>query len=139
MGKREYLASLFAEIRAVGFMMDCLQFKIRNFVPEVSLWPPVYACIPLSLCCIQIKAFCELTQVTPFKHLNCITICTSLQFITDPSLAQQGLLSWPYLKLPPRSSFSHLFHIMNYLSALATLLPVGWQDALSMGFSRQEY
>ena len=51
MGKPEYLASIFAEIRAVELMMGCLKFKIRNFdlVLEVSLWPPVYACIPLLL------------------------------------------------------------------------------------------
>lgn len=54
LGKREYLASLFAEIRAVGFIMDCLQFKIRNFVWRgVSLAPSV--CLYSSLVTIQIK------------------------------------------------------------------------------------
>lgn len=57
-GKPEYLVSLFAEIRAVGFMMGFLKFKIRNLEslrlrrlsdPQCLPAPPLAVLHPLHL------------------------------------------------------------------------------------------
>ena len=122
MEKPEYLASIFAGIRAVGLMMGYLKFKIKNLWPcawGVSLAPSV--CLHSSLAALHplylntsllwVGSVISGDSFQIYKLGNYLYL---LQFFTDTSLAQRGLLSPPYLKSLPSSSFSHLFHIMSY-------------------------
>lgn len=84
-GKLEYVVSLFAEPRAEGSMPGCIKFKIRNLETLCvrCLFEP--QCLPaLSLVALHPlylnKSLCESIlwcQVTPFKYLNWLVICTS--------------------------------------------------------------